>query len=91
MNETDWLLVSRLEDIAWIYNLRGRDVEHTPVFYAFALISKKEDILYVMDDSYIKRSASSVDGSAKTAVRRYAEVFKDLKQLADCTIMLDKD
>ena len=91
MNETDWLLVSRLEDIAWIYNLRGRDVEHTPVFYAFALISKKEDILYVMDDSYIKRSASSVDGSAKTAVRRYAEVFEDLKQLADCRIMLDKD
>lgn len=91
MNEADWLLVSRLEDIAWIYNLRGRDIDHTPVFYAFALISKEDDILYVMDDSYIKRSASSVDGSTKTAVRRYAEVFEDLKQLADCRIMLDKD
>ena len=91
MGEADWLLVSRLEDIAWIYNLRGRDIDHTPVFYAFALISKEDDILYVMDDSYIKRSASSSDGSAKTAVRRYAEVFEDLKQLADCRIMLDKD
>ncbi len=91
MGEADLLLVSRLEDIAWIYNLRGRDVEHTPVFYAFALISKEEDILYVMDDSYIKRRASSADGSAKTAVRQYAEVFEDLRQLADCTIMLDKD
>lgn len=91
MGEADWLLVSRLEDIAWIYNLRGRDVEHTPVFYAFALISKEEDILYVMDDSYIKCSASSAAGYAKTAVRRYAEVFEDLRQLRDCTIMLDKD
>ena len=91
MGDADWLLVSRLEDIAWIYNMRGHDVEHTPVFYAFALISKKEDILYVMDDSYIKHSASLADGSAKTAVRRYAEVFEDLRQLADCRIMLDKD
>ena len=91
MGEADWLLVSRLEDIAWIYNLRGRDIDHTPVFYAFALISKEDDILYVMDDSYIKRSAFPADGSVKTEVRAYSEVFEDLRHLADCTVMLDKD
>lgn len=91
MNEADWLLVSRLEDIAWIYNLRGRDIDHTPVFYAFALISKEDDILYVMDDSYIKRSAFPADRAVKTEVRAYSEVFEDLRHLADCMLMLDKD
>lgn len=91
MGEADRLLVSRLEDIAWLYNLRGSDVEHTPVFYAFALISREDDILYVMDDSYIKRSASLADSTAKTAVRPYAEIFEDLRRLRECTIMLDKD
>ncbi len=128
MGKADWLLVSKLEDIAWIYNLRGRDVEHTPVFYAFALISHKDDILYVMDDSYAKRAAaafsndaadvsctadagasagmngaadtgsaslmkdtSAIKSTGGTIVKKYDEIFGDLADLTDCTLMLDED
>ena len=44
MGDADHMLVTRLEDIAWLYNLRGRDIENTPVFYGFALISKERDV-----------------------------------------------
>ena len=52
MGDADHMLVTRLEDIAWLYNLGGRDIENTPVFYGFALISKERDVLYVMDGRY---------------------------------------
>jgi Xaa-Pro aminopeptidase len=34
----DAVVVSALDSIAWIFNVRGRDVEHTPVALAFALV-----------------------------------------------------
>lgn len=82
MEGADHLLVSRLEDIAWLYNLRGRDIENTPVFYAFALISKTDDTLYVMDGGYCAEGV---------CVKKYHEVLDDLGKLRDCTVMLDED
>lgn len=82
MGETEYLLVSRLEDVAWLYNLRGNDIKYTPVFYAFALISKKEDKLYVMDETY---------RALHKEVKKYEEIASDLKKLRNCSIILDQD
>lgn len=82
MGDADYLLVSRLEDIAWLFNLRGSDIENTPVFYAFALISKTEAALYVMDKAY---------RSSDIHVKGYYEIFEDLRNLRDSVIMLDED
>lgn len=43
----DHHLVVTLDDIAWTFNLRGRDVAYNPVFYAYALISKEAATLFV--------------------------------------------
>lgn len=79
MGDSDFLLVTRLEQIAWLYNLRGDDVEHTPVFFAFALIGKDTDTLYVMDDSFERQNT-----------RPYMQIFDDLKSLRGCSISLEK-
>lgn len=86
MGSADWLLVSRLEDIAWIYDLRGRDVEHTPVFYAYALISKDSDTLYVMDERYKGKAVIRESSTLKS----YGELMADLLSLRACTVMLDE-
>jgi Xaa-Pro aminopeptidase len=41
------LLVSSLDTIAWIFNLRGDDVEYNPVFVAYAYISTKQTVLFI--------------------------------------------
>lgn len=41
------LIVSALDEIAWLFNLRGADVTFNPVFYAFAWITAKEARLFV--------------------------------------------
>jgi len=42
-------LLTALDDIAWVFNLRGADVECNPVFYAYALVEKEKAHLFVAD------------------------------------------
>ena len=39
-NENYRLLISRLDNIAWLLNLRGNDIPYNPVFFSFALFSR---------------------------------------------------
>ncbi|MEJ5862702.1 aminopeptidase P family protein [Pseudomonas farsensis] len=43
----DWHFIATLDDIAWLFNLRGSDVSYNPVFVAFALISQARALLFV--------------------------------------------
>jgi Xaa-Pro aminopeptidase len=36
------LVIVRLDDIAWITNLRGKDIPYNPVFFAFGILNVKE-------------------------------------------------
>ena len=45
--DSDSLLLTRLDDIAWLTNLRGSDIEFNPIFLSWALVSKREACLFV--------------------------------------------
>ena len=78
----DYHLITRLEDIAWLLNLRGRDVENTPVFFSFALIDADCARLYVMDKSF--------EGADDWEVLPYFQIFEDIKKLPAGSILLDE-
>ncbi len=40
-------LVTALDDLAWLFNLRGSDVEYTPVFLGWAIIEADRARLYI--------------------------------------------
>lgn len=82
-NQADCHLMTSLEEIAWLFNLRGSDVENTPVFFAFALISMEEARLYVMDDQL-----PPVEG---VTVLPYLQIFEDIKALDASSILLDEE
>ncbi|MFJ4145488.1 aminopeptidase P family protein [Pseudomonas sp. NPDC089734] len=43
----DWHFIATLDDIAWLFNLRGTDVSYNPVFISFALIGPQSVTLFV--------------------------------------------
>lgn len=45
--QADVLLMTALDEIAWLLNLRGNDVEYTPVFLAYMLVLQERAILCV--------------------------------------------
>ena len=57
-------LISTLDDIAWLFNLRGADVNFNPVFLAHALIGPQRATLFVGEDKIAPalRAALERDG-----------------------------
>ncbi|WP_225790424.1 aminopeptidase P family protein [Pseudomonas sp. Marseille-P8916] len=76
----DWHFIATLDDIAWLFNLRGSDVSYNPVFVSFALVGQTQATLFVgldkIDDHL--RQVLQVDG---IEVRDYAEAGPALAAL----------
>lgn len=41
------LVVSMLDEVAWLFNLRGTDIEFNPVFFAYAIVTESTTCLFV--------------------------------------------
>ncbi len=82
-------LVSTVDDIAWLFNLRGADVSFNPVFLAHALIDSKGVTLFIADGkvSPALRSTLAADG---IRLAHYADAPCALGALpADATLLVD--
>uniref|UniRef100_UPI003FEE99E2 aminopeptidase P family protein n=1 Tax=Eisenbergiella tayi TaxID=1432052 RepID=UPI003FEE99E2 len=47
--ETDAFLLSKLDDLMWLFNIRGGDVECNPVALSYAYITMKECFFFIQD------------------------------------------
>ncbi|MGP5514922.1 aminopeptidase P family protein [Psychrobacter alimentarius] len=56
-------LLSSLDDIAWLTNLRGADVDYNPVFLAHMLISEDSATLFVDNSKVSTEIANHLDAS----------------------------
>ncbi|MFJ2986202.1 MULTISPECIES: aminopeptidase P family protein [unclassified Pseudomonas] len=83
----DWHFIATLDDIAWLFNLRGSDVSYNPVFVSFALISQTQATLFVGADKLDEhlRHVLEVDG---IEVRDYAQIGQALSEVAPSTRLL---
>src|SRR3712207_4005753 len=46
-DEATHFILSSLDDIAWLFNIRGNDVPCNPVIISYAIVSENEAILFV--------------------------------------------
>jgi Xaa-Pro aminopeptidase len=80
-------VVSTLDDIAWLFNLRGSDVTYNPVFLAHALIGPQGATLFVADGKISPelRLRLMADG---VEVAAYAEAEQALADLSSDAVLL---
>ncbi|XP_058841264.1 xaa-Pro aminopeptidase 1-like isoform X1 [Acipenser ruthenus] len=45
-----WFIITALDEIAWLFNLRGADIEYNPVFFAYAIIGRSSIRLFINGD-----------------------------------------
>ena len=79
--------VSTLDDIAWLFNLRGSDVEYNPVFLAHALIEPKVATLFIAD---VKVPGAIRESLERDGVRiaPYDDARATLRALEDKRVLL---
>ncbi|BDC39607.1 aminopeptidase P family protein [Paraburkholderia terrae] len=75
-----WHFISTLDDLAWLLNLRGADVNYNPVFVAHALIGLERASLFVVDGKVPAELAESLarDGIRVEAYAKAADALAAL-------------
>lgn len=76
----DVVVMSALDDIAWLFNIRGRDVAYNPVVIAYAMLDAKNCVLYLDDRKLTDDTAAYLAGENVT-VKPYLSVYDDLRAL----------
>jgi Xaa-Pro aminopeptidase len=71
----DWHFIATLDDIAWLFNLRGGDVSFNPVFVSFALINQQQATLFV--------ALSKVDTELRAVLEQDGVTLRDYREVAD--------
>ena len=87
--DADGLLITTLDEIAWLLNLRGSDVDYTPVVIAFAYVSEDERVLFI--------DSEKVTSEVKDHLKKYGVKIKDYDDIekflgkisSTATVMVD--
>lgn len=81
-------LVSSLDDIAWITNLRGSDVSYNPVFLSHLLILEKEALLFVDQNKVSKELKEKLQQEGIT-LKDYDQIQDELKKLNKTSLLIE--
>ncbi|WP_419534002.1 aminopeptidase P family protein [Endozoicomonas sp.] len=81
------LLITTLDDIAWLFNLRGSDIECNPVFLAYSLISPDRITLFINKER-IEADALAALAKAGVDLADYDEILDRLSTLPDNTRLM---
>ena len=73
-------VVTALDDIAWILNLRGSDVAYNPVFLSFLVITIDAVVLYT-NQTRLNAAARHALNEIGAVVKRYEEFDGDLTEI----------
>uniref|UniRef100_UPI003217DF02 aminopeptidase P family protein n=1 Tax=uncultured Draconibacterium sp. TaxID=1573823 RepID=UPI003217DF02 len=84
----EYQVVSMLDELAWLYNLRGNDISYNPVFNGFGFIGETESYLFVESrkiDSELKEALEN-DG---VQLKEYNEFYIFLSNISGKKILVD--
>lgn len=74
------ILIASLDDIAWLYNLRGSDIAYNPVALAYTLVYPDRAVLYISPKATEGEAAEALAADG-VELRPYLQVYEDLKKL----------
>lgn len=75
----DYTFISSLDDIAWLYNIRGNDVDYNPTPLCFSLIGQQEATLYINPSKVSDEIADVLEQDVK--LRPYEEIAEGLAKI----------
>lgn len=79
--KTAGMVVSMLDEIAWLFNLRGSDIPYNPVFFSYAAVTHESATIYVDSAKITPDVKQHLNG--KVTIKPYDALFSDLTAMAD--------
>ena len=83
MNEkkADIFVLTSLDDIAWLFNIRGEDIMCNPVVLSYAIITKDEAVIYADADAFV--DVMDELNKDNIELRPYNQIYEDIKMLPE--------
>ena len=86
-HDAHWHLISALDDIAWLFNLRGNDIPYNPVFLAHALLGRDTARLFV-DATKLSEPLRAVLQAEGITLEPYEDISAALASLPEGETLL---
>lgn len=83
----DFFLETDPENICWLLNIRGKDLEYTPIFLGYLLFSKNGNHIIFSDNE----SLNDIDLENNIKIKKLSEIKESLSELSNKKISLDED
>lgn len=88
--EAQYHIISTLDDIAWILNVRGNDIPHVPVVLSFLVIGK-EDAMWFVEENALSNAVKEMAAECGITIRPYEDVYAYAATIPEnSTVLLDK-
>ena len=84
----DLQVVTTLDELAWLFNLRGSDVNYNPVFTGYGVVGKNEFFLFT-DKNKISKELLAKFEKEKIILSGYSEFFTWLNETKKKRIFID--
>lgn len=75
------LVLCALDEVAWLFNLRGGDIDFNPVFFAYALVTATEALLFVDEHRLEDSARATLAGAVK--VMAYDAFIPEVRKRVD--------
>lgn len=80
-------ILASLDDIAWLFNIRGRDVKSNPVVLSYAVISIDSVYLFI-DKNKIGEDIRAELSKENVQIKGYEEVYEFIKNIDEDEVVL---
>lgn len=84
-------ILTSLDDIAWLFNIRGNDIPNNPVVLSYAVITKEEVLLFIQSAAVTPEVRSSLTACGVTLCE-YNDIYEYVKTIpADQKVLCSKN
>ena len=82
-------IITTLDDIVWLFNIRGNDIPCNPVVLSYLMVTG-ENLFFYVNPQVISDEVRSYLESLGVSIRPYNDIYADVKELKDHTVLLEK-
>ena len=86
-NNTTTHILTSLDDIAWLFNIRGGDIKYNPVVLSYAVITLDKAILFI-DENKLNDEIKTSFGEEVVEIKNYFEIYEFVKSINKEEIVL---
>lgn len=82
-------VIASLDDVAWLTNLRGNDIEFYPLIFSYALVTMDGMDLFI-DEKKLDDAAKALLAKNNISIKPYNDIYEAIKEIpAGESVMID--